>query len=324
MLHLTDTRADIEQAVALLRAGELVAIPTETVYGLAALASKPEAVAKVFAAKGRPADHPLIVHLPSKSHLAHWAEQVPDVAWQLADAFWPGPLTMVLPAAEHVSPLVNGGQATIAVRWADHPLLQAVLDELGEALVAPSANPFGRISPTSAPHILEHMTGRIPAVLDGGQCRIGIESTIIDLSSSSPAILRPGQVSADALAPWLSVAEHAPANAPRVPGALAAHYAPRRLCYRLEAGELATLPPGWDWARTALLAFGRPHVAANWQRVLPAAPTDYAQVLYATLHEADQSGCELILVEMPPATPEWTAVRDRLGRASVGFAQYTA
>lgn len=315
MLHLTANAADVTTTVDLLRAGELVALPTETVYGLAADATNPEAVRAIFRAKGRPADHPLIVHLAAAEHLPDWADAVPEAAWTLASAFWPGPLTLVLPAARTVSPLVTGGQTTVALRVPAHPVFQSVLRQLGRGLVAPSANPFGLISPTDAAHVQRHLAGRIAAVVDGGPCPVGIESTIVDLSGDRPRILRPGMVSASALAPHLPeiATTAAPANAPRVPGALASHYAPRKPCYRVPA-DLVEPPFG---GRTLGLLSHRPPawpVTRHW--AMPAHPEDYARVLYSTLHEADASDCDALLIMLPPNEPAWAAVHDRLHRAT--------
>lgn len=320
MLHLTASAADVDTAVGLLRAGELVALPTETVYGLAADATNPEAVRAIFHAKGRPADHPLIVHLASADQLPDWADTVPESAWRLASAFWPGPLTLVLPAARTVSPLVTGGQPTVALRVPAHPVFQSVLRQLGRGLVAPSANPFGLISPTDAVHVQRHLAGRIAAVVDGGPCPVGIESTIVDLSGGQPRILRPGMLSASELARHLPgiASTAAPESAPRVPGALASHYAPRKPCYRIPA-DLAE-PPFGD--RTLGLLAHRPPawpVTRYW--AMPARPDDYARVLYSTLHEADASDCDVLLIMLPPDEPSWAAVHDRLHRATRPYRQ---
>ena len=313
MLQLTSRPRALSTAVNLLRAGELVALPFETVYGLAGDATNPDALRAIFRAKGRPADHPLIVHLASAEQLPDWAAAVPEAAWRLASAFWPGPLTLVLPAARTVSPLVTGGQTTVALRVPAHPVPQAVLLQLGRALAAPSANPFGQISPTTAAHVRSHLAGKIAAVVDGGPCAVGIESTIVDLSSEHPRILRPGAITAEMLAAYLSLSDTVAAAAPRVPGALASHYAPRTPCYRIPA-ELTAAPfPG---QRIALLALRRPDwpVAKFWP--MPAQPEGYARALYAALHEADASNCEILLIALPPDEPAWAAIHDRLRRAT--------
>lgn len=312
MLYLTSSPGDLTAAVDLLRAGEPVALPTETVYGLAADASNPDAVRAIFHAKGRPADHPLIVHIAAAEQLPVWAAEVPEAAWHLASAFWPGPLTLVLPAAPTVSPLVTGGQATVALRVPGHPVFQSVLRQFGQGLAAPSANPFGQISPTTAAHVQHYLDGRIAAVVDGGSCPVGIESTIVDLSGDQPRILRPGMITAEAIARHLPLADTV-AAAPRVPGIMTSHYAPRTPCYRIPA-ELIEAP--FLGMRTGLLA-QRP---ANWPVTkfwpMPSQPKDYARALYAALHEADASFCEILLIVLPPDEQAWTAIHDRLCRAT--------
>lgn len=313
MLHLTSGTDDLTTAANLLRAGELVALPTETVYGLAGDAGNPDALRAIFQAKGRPADHPLIVHLATAEQLPAWAAVVPEAAWRLASAFWPGPLTLVLPAARTVSPLVTGGQTTVALRVPAHPVFQAVLQRLGRGLAAPSANPFGRISPTTAMHVQRHLAGRIAAVVDGGPCPVGIESTIVDLSGDHPRLLRPGRITAEALAPHLPRILTTDATAPRVPGMLDSHYAPSKPCYRIpidlhespfpdrRLGLIATRPVDWP-------------VARFWP--MPAVPEDYASMLYSVLHQADGSDCDVLLIALPPDDSAWIAVHDRIRRAA--------
>ncbi|MGQ9660281.1 MAG: L-threonylcarbamoyladenylate synthase [Thermochromatium sp.] len=315
MLYLTSSPDDLATAAALLRAGELVALPTETVYGLAADADNPDAVRAIFQAKGRPADHPLIVHIATAEQLADWAAAVPEAAWRLVSVFWPGPLTLVLPAASSVSPLVTGGQTTVALRVPAHPVFQAVLRQLGfdRGLAAPSANPFGRISPTTAQHVQHHLAGRIAAVVDGGPCAVGIESTILDLSGDHPRLLRPGRISAEDLAPYLPRILGPDALAPRVPGRLDSHYAPSKPCYRIPSdlrenpfpdrrpGLIATQPTDWP-------------VAKFWP--MPACPEDYAANLYSVLHQADGSDCDVLLITLPPDGPAWHAIHDRIRRAT--------
>ncbi|MFZ1244693.1 MAG: L-threonylcarbamoyladenylate synthase, partial [Azonexus sp.] len=226
---------DYSRAVALLRAGELVAFPTETVYGLGADAANPVAVAKIFAAKGRPADHPLIVHIAGHDAVDHWAEQVPDVAWELMETFWPGPLTLILKKQAWVPDAVTGGQNTVGLRVPGHPvaldLLRAFAAVAGEhaGIAAPSANRFGRISPTTADHVREELGDRVPLILDGGSCKVGIESTIVDCSRGEPVVLRPGHIAPTHLEAVLGrrPAIVTAAGAPRVSGSLAAHYAPQ-------------------------------------------------------------------------------------------------
>ena len=317
MLYLTSSAGDVTAAVDRLRAGELVALPTETVYGLAADATNPDAVRAIFHAKCRPADHPLIVHIAGAEQLPIWADKVPEAAWRLASAFWPGPLTMVLPAARAVSPLVTGGQPTVALRVPAHPVFQSVLQQFGRGLAAPSANPFGQISPTTAAHVQHYLDGRIAAVVDGGPCLVGIESTIVDLSGDHPRILRHGMITAEVLAQHLpritTTTTTTTAPVPRVPGTLASHYAPRKPCYRILA-DLAESP--FRNRRLGLLA----HRPADWPVTkywaMPAQPDDYARVLYSTLHQADASDCDVLLIVLPPDEPSWLALHDRLRRAT--------
>lgn len=313
MLHLTSSADDLSIAVKLLRTGGLVALPTETVYGLAADATNPDALRAIFHAKGRPADHPLIVHLPDAEQLSDWADFVPETAWRLAAAFWPGPLTMVLQAAQSVSPLVTGDQPTIALRVPAHPVFQSVLRQFGQGLAAPSANPFGRISPTTAAHVQHHLAGRIAAVVDGGPCLVGIESTIVDLSSKHPRILRPGLVTSEALAKWLTLVETTSDPAPRAPGMLNSHYAPSKPCFRIPA-DLHENP--FPERRIGLIS-PRP---VNWQLArfwsMPSDPMDYASKLYSVLHQADVSDCDILLITLPPAGSAWTAIHDRIRRAT--------
>jgi L-threonylcarbamoyladenylate synthase len=328
---------DYDRAVALLRAGELVALPTETVYGLGADAANPAAVAKIFAAKGRPADHPLIVHISGHAAVDHWAEQVPDIAWELMEAFWPGPLTLILKKQAWVPDAVTGGQDTVGLRVPGHPvaleLLRRFAASFGKGagehagIAAPSANRFGRISPTTAAHVQEELGDRVSLILDGGPCTVGIESTIVDCSRGEPVVLRPGHIAPahlEAVLGRLPQIETA-SGAPRVSGSLAAHYAPQTPM-RLVAGERlldfinAQRHKG---ERCGVIGHsqppqaGMPHV---WQ-LLPAEPVGYAHGLYAALREMDHAGVDLIAVEALPETQAWAAVADRLRRAVAGAGQ---
>ena len=304
----------------MLRAGELVAFPTETVYGLGADASNAAAVKKIFAAKGRPADHPVIVHIADMSELKHWAAEVPRAAWLLAEKFWPGPLTMVLKRSAHVNDLISGGQNTVGLRVPGHPVAQQLLKAFGGGIAAPSANKFGMLSPTTAAHVRAELGGAVEIVLDGGPCEVGIESTIVDLSREPPAILRPGRVSAQQIADALLVPLSASsADRPRAPGSLDSHYSPRTPLKIVHPDEIENyvrrqvVPPP-----VAVLARrGRPRDSkvALWQ-IAPEVPEDYARLLYGTLRRFDEAGCRLIVVEALPQLPEWTAVRDRLDRAA--------
>jgi L-threonylcarbamoyladenylate synthase len=236
--------AEIARAVELLRAGELVGIPTETVYGLGADAANPAAVARIFAAKGRPADHPLIVHIPGAAHLERWAREIPDLAWELAEAFWPGPLTLILKRAVGVPDAVTGGQDTVGLRVPGHPVALDLLRAFAAAggsggIAAPSANRFGRISPTTAAHVREELGDAVSLVLDGGPCAVGIESTIIDLSSGRPLLLRPGHITPAAIEAVCGALPATPtAAAPRASGTLEAHYAPTTPMHRIDRAGL--------------------------------------------------------------------------------------
>lgn len=310
---------EIEKAAAVLRAGGLVAFPTETVYGLGADASNPMALKKIFAAKGRPADHPLIVHIADMSDLKRWVAEVPRSAWLLAEKFWPGPLTMVLKRTKQVSDLISGGQDSIALRVPGHPVAQRLLKAFGGGIAAPSANRFGRLSPTTAEHVTQELGSAVDLVLDGGACEVGIESTIVDLTREPPAILRPGRISAqqigDALLAQLG---DSGLDRPRVSGSLASHYAPRLPLKLVHPDQLESYLRQQAGTAVAVLARrGRPRDsnAALWQ-VAPELPEDYARSLYAALRRLDDSGCRMIVVEELPQLPEWIAVRDRLARAA--------
>ena len=319
-MTVTPSDQEIEKAAEILRAGGLVAFPTETVYGLGADASNPAAVRKIFAAKGRPADHPVIVHIADMSELKHWAAEVPRAAWLLAEKFWPGPLTMVLKRSPHVNDLISGGQNSIGLRVPGHPVAQQLLKAFGGGIAAPSANKFGRLSPTTAEHVREELGNAVEMVLDGGPCDVGIESTIVDLTREPPAILRPGRVSAQQITDALLVPlGESAADRPRVPGSLASHYAPRAPLKLVQPDEIENYvrrqvvqPPVAVVARR-----GRPRDSkvALWQ-VAPETPEEYARLLYATLRRLDDAGCGLIVVEALPLLPEWAAVRDRLDRAA--------
>ena len=319
-MTVTPSDQEIEKAAGILRAGGLVAFPTETVYGLGADASNPAAVKKIFAAKGRPADHPVIVHIADMSELKHWAAEVPRAAWLLAEKFWPGPLTMVLKRSPHVNDLISGGQNSIGLRVPGHAVAQQLLKAFGGGIAAPSANKFGRLSPTTAEHVREELGNAVEMVLDGGPCDVGIESTIVDLTNDPPAILRPGRVSAQQIADALLVPlGESAADRPRVPGSLASHYAPRAPLKLVQPDEIENYvrrqvvqPPVAVVARR-----GRPRDSkvALWQ-VAPETPEEYARLLYASLRRLDDAGCRLIVVEALPLLPEWAAVRDRLDRAA--------
>lgn len=316
-LLAADQPADVSRAAALLQQGELVAVPTETVYGLAANATDADAVAKIFQAKGRPADHPLIVHIPTLEMLEQFAVQIPQSAYQLAAAFWPGPLTLLLKKAPQVSTVVTGGLETIGIRMPAHPALLSLLQQARLAVAAPSANPYKKLSPTRATQVLHGMAGKIAAVLDGGPCEHGLESTIVDLTASQPQILRSGPITAAQLEQVLGCTVSTPReHQVKVSGNVGAHYQPNTPVYLLPSDALLaqlasnTLP-------TAVLHFSAlPLPAVSYRQQLPASAAAYGQQLYHQLFLADQQGVAQILVELPPHSPGWEAVQDRLRRAA--------
>jgi L-threonylcarbamoyladenylate synthase len=311
--------AAITRAVELLRAGEVVAFPTETVYGLGADAASPEAVAKIFKLKGRPEAHPVIVHLADAAHLEAWARDIPAAARRLASAFWPGPLTLVLKRAAGVLDAVTGGQDTVGLRVPSHPAARALLEAYGAGIAAPSANKFGRVSPTTAMHVFADFGLAVPLVLDGGACPVGIESTIVDLSGARPRLLRPGGVPLAGIEEALGEAVGMPdAQAPRAPGSHASHYAPRaqvKLVRRVEMLEALASHKGRRIGALAL-EVSVPRLGSHLQRVVPVVPGPYAHDLYAHLRALDAQNVDVILVEAPPKTPGWSAINARLARAT--------
>ncbi len=331
---------DLILAVRLLRAGELVAFPTETVYGLGADAANPAAVAKVFAAKGRPPNHPLIVHLPGSGHLDQWAADIPQDAWDLAEALWPGPLTLILKRAPAVPRAVTGGQDTVGIRIPAHPLALELLRAYAQAgggrngmcgIAAPSANRFGRISPTDATHVRDELQDAVSMVLDGGPCNVGIESTIIDLSRDGmpPRLLRPGHITPEQIADIIGKLPELPETmkmpeAPRVPGSLDSHYAPRTPTYLVDTADLPREIEALQQEnkRCGLLLRSIPPLPAIQSLChLPDTPAGYARGLYGALRELDIAGNDIILVEAIPKDPAWAAIADRLRRASHGSSE---
>lgn len=310
------TSDTLARAARLLRAGELVAFPTETVYGLGADAGNAAAVRAIFAAKGRPADHPVIVHVKDADDAATWSRDMPRGARLLADAFWPGPLTIIVPRAAHVPDAVTGGQDSVGLRVPSHPVAQALLRAFagagGRGIAAPSANRFGRISPTTAQHVRDDLGDDVALIVDGGACDVGIESTIVAFVDGAPQLLRPGGIGEDALARVLGAPLPSPRNdAPRASGTLASHYAPRTPSRLVDAGALNG---GGD---VAVLARTVAPKSARWI----AAPRDaraYAHELYANLRKLDAMGASAILIEDVPQGEDWNAVRDRLLRATHG------
>lgn len=331
--------AEIALAVRRLLEGGLVAFPTETVYGLGADAENAQAVARIYAAKGRPSNHPVIVHIAPQGDVSYWAAEVPPEARLLIDAFWPGPLTLILKRAAHIADTVSGGQDSIGIRCPSHPVAQALLAAFAAGkpngqggVAAPSANKFGQVSPTRAEHVRSEFPEEVAAgmpVLEGGASDVGIESTILDLSrldrGAGPVLLRPGHISAAQIEAVLGVQVFAPdAAAPRASGTLKAHYAPRTALELASDDRLRDVIQGRDLpaGRVVAVAYGEPPAALDprvqWQSV-PADPARYAQALYGLLRDLDQQGYARIIVQAPPATEAWHAVNDRIGRAAAAF-----
>ena len=291
----------IDRALEVLRNGGLVAVPTETVYGLAADAANPQAVARIFAVKGRPTDHPLIVHVAAPEQLAYWASAVPASAARLAETCWPGPLTLLVPKADHVLSEVTGGRDTVGVRVPAHALTTELLTRFGGGVAAPSANRFGRVSPTTADHVRADLGNLVDYVLDGGPCPVGVESTIVDCTVQPPQILRPGGIGPDDIRALLG-AELAASDGPsRAPGMLDSHYAPNARVLLAES-------------RAAANAIATEHTG-SW--ILDHADlTTYARSLYADLRAADASGVQVVIAVLPLATGLGYAIRDRLSKAA--------
>lgn len=338
--------AAIAAAAAILEQGGLVAFPTETVYGLGADAENPAAVARIYQAKGRPNDHPVIVHVAPGAELDYWVTDIPPQARQLVDAFWPGPLTLILKRAGHIPDAVSGGQDTVGIRCPSHPVAIALLSAFkgGKGgVAAPSANKFGNVSPTTAQHVRDefgldqHDDGAtdgeacsgalLSTVLEGGASQVGIESTIVDLSrlaTHGPVLLRPGHISAQQIADVIGALPAAPDQAaPRASGTLESHYAPRTPVTMLAQAELAAALAQLQarGVKVALISHALPALPEpQSQRMLPADPAGYAYGLYAALRDMDQTGSDLILVETPPQGAQWLGVNDRLRRSVFGSA----
>ena len=305
---------EVRRAAQILRAGGLVAFPTETVYGLGADASNAKAVSRLYAAKRRPVDHPVIIHFASAQDAFSWASQVPDAAKKLAGRFWPGPLTLILKKSEKARDFVTGGQDTVGLRVPSHPVARQLLKEFAGGIAAPSANRFGLVSPTTAAHVREDLGTDVDLVLEGGSSEVGIESTIVDLSGEAPVLLRPGHISRDQLQQILGVEiQEKMASSPRHSGGMERHYAPRTPARMVPAHALDKEIS--KRKSVAVLAFSRPDERVDFWLRMPREPQAYAQRLYAALRELDGANCEQILVEAPPDEPEWDAVRDRLKRA---------
>jgi L-threonylcarbamoyladenylate synthase len=320
------SQVDIETAVQVLRDGELVAFPTETVYGLGANAKNPSAVRKIFDAKGRPTTHPVIVHLDSPRFLHHWVREVPEPAARLAEQFWPGPLTMVMPRASNVHDILTGGQDTIAVRVPAHAMAQQLLTAFGGGIAAPSANRYGRLSPTRAEHVRDELGDAVSFVLDGGECQIGLESTIVAFEGGRVRLLRPGAITAGQIREVMGELLLGPnLQTPRVPGSTLSHYSPHT--------PMTIVPTGQIDAQAAALSEGGRRIAVLAQRLPLKAhsyvtwvnagrrPEQYGRALYTNLRALDKAGCHRILVQEVPRDERWDAIRDRLQHAASGIAE---
>ncbi len=321
---------NIELALAALRAGECIGLPTETVYGLAADASNAAAVAKIFALKGRPTNHPLIVHLARASDARAWASEWSDDAEKLANAFWPGPMTLIVKRAPQVLDAVTGGQDTVGLRVPSHPVALRLLSQFDGGVAAPSANKFGHVSPTSAQHVASEFASDDLLILDGGECAVGVESTIIDLSGKQPRVLRPGRVRARELEHVLATplarrtqdATRVAEDTPRVSGSLDSHYAPRKKALMLAGDALDIfLNAARDAGKRVGLIHHSPRFAGSRVnervRLDGANAARFEHEIYAKLRTLDDStGIDLIVVETPPQDTDWDAVNDRLQRAT--------
>jgi L-threonylcarbamoyladenylate synthase len=306
--------AEVRRAAEILRAGGLVAFPTETVYGLGADASSAPAMARLYRVKGRPADHPVIVHLDSLERALAWGRDVSREARILAERFWPGPLTLILKRSDQAKDFVTGGQPSVGIRVPSHPVAQELLKEFGRGVAAPSANRFGHVSPTTAQHVRDDLGADVDLVLEGGASEVGIESTIVDVSGGGVVVLRPGRISLEDIEELGIKVQQRTAASPRHSGGLERHYSPRTPA-RLVPTHLLDREIAQRGDKVAVLAFSRPDERVDFWLRMPREPQGYAQRLYAALRELDGTGCELLLVEAPPETPDWAAVRDRLVRA---------
>jgi L-threonylcarbamoyladenylate synthase len=322
-------KKSVLRAAELLRAGEVVALPTETVYGLAANALDEKAVANIFHVKGRPSHNPIIVHVGGNDMAKDCVADWPEIAGKLSNAFWPGPLTLVLPRARNIPDAVTAGGDTVGVRWPGHPFMQAVIRECGFPLAAPSANLSNQISPTNADHVRAQLGGKIPLIVDGGQSQVGIESTVVDLTVSPPRILRPGMIHAESLAAVCGEVQDSvikvqgASPALRSPGMLKKHYSPKAkllvLNWRNDA-ELETQIRNSQFAVRNCFVVAHTKIPATLGAVnvsvIPHDAEAFARALYAELHRCDEAGAELIVVEAPPDSPEWSGIADRLRRAA--------
>jgi L-threonylcarbamoyladenylate synthase len=328
-----ETPVQFDQAVGraaeFLRAGQVVALPTETVYGLAANAWNAEAVRRIYEAKRRQPENPIIVHVASLPMARRCVTNWPSAADKLAAAFWPGPLTLVLPRSAEIPPLVTARGPTVGIRWPNHPFVQAVIQTCGFPLAAPSANRSNQLSPTTAEHVRKSLGAKIPLIIDGGPSMVGIESSVLDLVSAPPRLLRPGMISADAIQAVLGKDTvkigGAAEETVRSPGQWPRHYAPSAKLVVLEwrddadlAGQLSAF--GVALGKIHIVAHHRIPLREEFGRVavMPADAEAYARALYAELHRCDEAGAQLIVVESPPLDESWRAIADRLRRAAHG------
>ena len=312
------TQTEIEEAVETLRAGGLVAFPTETVYGLGANAADPAAVVRIFELKGRPADHPVIVHLDNPRYLHRWVREMPPAAERLAAEFWPGPLTLILPKADDVNTVVSGGQNSIGIRIPSHPIALQLLTAFGGGIAAPSANRYGRLSPTRPEHVREEFGDALPIVLDGGESQIGLESTIVSCLGNVARLLRPGFITRTQIEKVVGTLAEA-SDAPRSPGDRGSHYAPLTPLEIIESEELEARAAEFAerGEKVAVLAMRAPMHAQRYLTWINAGKKAdaYAHNLYNHLRTLDRAGSMRIFVQAPPADERWTAVIDRLRRA---------
>ncbi|NBP16392.1 threonylcarbamoyl-AMP synthase [bacterium] len=306
----------INQAVNLLKDGEIVAVPTETVYGLAADALNDHAIAKIFQAKNRPANHPLILHTESYDQINDWAINISEDAKKLAKHFWPGPLTMILQKNNRVSSLITGGLDTVGLRVPDHPVALALIKKLGNGIVAPSANAHKKTSPTKPEHVLKTLDGKIAGIIDGGPCSVGIESTIIDMTKSTPVIVRPGAITAQMIEAVINKKVESPLqHNQKVSGNMEIHYQPDKPLFLLSLDTIEKKLPTERSVAVMHYSEIAHHKHATYYK-MPNNKNDYAKGLYQTLYVIDTTDVDTIFVEIPPTSAEWSDVNDRLRKAS--------
>lgn len=309
---------EIDEAISLLRNGEIVALPTETVYGLAADAKNDLAVQKIFNAKNRPSSHPLIVHIDSFDKTLLWAKNIPDAAKILAEHFWPGPLTMLFNKNTEVSDLITGGLQTIALRVPKHQIMLEVLKKFGSALAAPSANPYQKISPTKAEHVMKGLYGKISAVLDGGDCSVGLESTIIDMTCKVPRILRPGAITTSMIENILGIHIETPEkHNEKISGNMKTHYQPDTPAFIMSLDEIKSQVKVQNNANIAIMHYSELQLPDSIKSYpMSGDKENYARKMYGTLHIIDNAKVDKILIEQPPINAEWSDINDRLSKAA--------